>query len=48
MFHKKTCKNDLNCKTVISNNSLIENELRSTILRKAALLQKSDKDKKKK
>tara|TARA_B100002019_G_scaffold269912_1_gene263098 strand:- start:87 stop:602 length:516 start_codon:yes stop_codon:yes gene_type:complete len=48
IVHKKTCKNDLSCKTVISNNSLIENELRSTILRKAALLQKSDKDKKKK
>ena len=46
IVNKKTCKNDLSCKTVISNNSLIENELRSTILRKAALIQKSDQNKK--
>ena len=46
IVHKKSCKNSLNCVTNISRSNVIKDELRSTILRKAALLQKSDKDKK--
>tara|TARA_Y100000768_G_C23869421_1_gene629729 strand:+ start:263 stop:778 length:516 start_codon:yes stop_codon:yes gene_type:complete len=46
IVHKKKCKTSSNCTTNISESNLIKNELRSTILRKAALLQKSDKDKK--
>ena len=46
IIHKKTCKTPSNCETNISNSNVIKDELRSTILRKAALLQKSDKNKK--
>ena len=46
IVHKKICDNKSNCQIVISNNNLINNELRSTILRKAALLEKSDKEEK--
>ena len=46
IVHKKICKSSLNCVTNISQSNLIKDELRSTILRKAALLQKSDKKKK--
>ncbi len=46
IVHKKSCKNNQNCVTNISRSNVIKDELRSTILRKAALLQKSDKDKK--
>ena len=46
VVHKKTCSNNTNCKTFLSNSNVIKNELRSTILRKASLLQKSDKEKK--
>ena len=45
IIHKKICDTESNCQTVISDNNLIKNELRSTILRKAALLEKSDKEK---
>ena len=46
IVHKKKCNDNSNCVTAISKSDLIKNELRSTILRKAALLEKSDKEKK--
>ena len=46
IVHKKTCANNLNCKTNLISNNLIKDELRSTILRKASLLAKADKKKK--
>ena len=46
IVHKKVCKTSSNCTTNISQRNLIKDELRSTILRKAALLEKSDKKKK--
>ena len=46
IVHKKTCKTVSNCVTKISKSNLIKDELRSTILRKAALFEKSDKQKK--
>ena len=46
IVHKKICKTSTNCTTNISKSNLIKDELRSTILRKAALLEKSDKEKK--
>ena len=46
IVHKKVCKTSSNCATNISQSNLIKDELRSTILRKAALLEKSDKKKK--
>ena len=46
IVHKKACKTNSNCTTNISQSNLIKDELRSTILRKAALLEKSDKKKK--
>jgi len=46
IVHRKTCDKNNNCKTIISDSNLIKNELRSTILRKAALLEKADKEKK--
>ena len=44
--HKKTCKTTQSCNTVILNNSAISQELVSSIIRKAALLEKADKEKK--
>lgn len=45
--HKKTCSSSNNCKTtLLSNNSKINSELRSVILRKASLLEKDKKNKK--
>ena len=46
IVHKKNCDQNLNCKTSLSSSKLIKDELRSTILRKAALLEKSSKQKK--
>ena len=46
IVHKKICKTSSSCATSISKSNLIKDELRSTILRKAALLEKSDKEKK--
>ncbi len=46
ILHKKICNNAVKCNTNLVSNSLITDELRSTILRKAALLQKTDKEKK--
>jgi len=44
--HKKTCKTIQSCNTVILENSAIGQELVSTIIRKAAILDKADKEKK--
>ncbi len=44
--HKKTCKTMQSCNTVILENSAIGQELVSTIIRKAAILDKADKEKK--
>ncbi len=47
IIHKKNCSTVQNCKTVLLNKSKISEELTSTIIRKAALLQVEDKKKKK-
>ena len=46
IIHKKTCTDSLNCKTTLISSSKIKDELRSTILNKAALFQKADNKKK--
>ena len=46
IIHKKTCLDNNNCKTTLSNSNVIKDELRATILRKASLFEKSDKEKK--
>ena len=46
IIHKRECDSRSNCSTSVSQSNLIKDELRSTILRKAALLEKSDKEKK--
>ena len=46
VVHKKVCSTNANCSTTILNNSKINEELRSSILRKAALLKIKDKEKK--
>ena len=46
IIHKKSCNTNSVCKTFVSSSKSIKDELRSTILRKAALLEKSDKEKK--
>ena len=46
IVHKKTCDNNLNCNTKLISSNLIKDELRSTILRKASIFEKSDKKKK--
>ena len=48
IVHKKTCSANQSCKITLLKNSKIDEELRSSILRKAALLEKEDKKKKKK
>ena len=45
--HKRTCLTNQNCKTTILSDTKIKEELYSTILRKAALLEKESKKKKK-
>ena len=47
IIHKKKCASMQNCKITMLENSKISNELRSTILRTAASLEKQDKKKKK-
>ena len=47
VVHKKVCKNSSACSIAVLNNSTISQELRTTIVRKAALLEKEAKDKKK-
>ena len=44
--HKKTCSTNLNCKVILLNQTKIKEELHTTILRKAALLEKESKKKK--
>ena len=44
--HKKTCRSASACNTVILENSAISQELLSSIIKKAALLEKADKEKK--
>ena len=44
--HKKTCKTIQSCNTIILENSAIGQELVSSIIRKAAILDKADKEKK--
>ena len=46
IVHKKSCKSNSACKTSLSSSNLIKDELRSTILRKASLFEKADKEKK--
>ena len=46
--HKKECKSNMNCRTNLLKNSTIGNELRTSIIRKAAILERESKDKKKK
>ena len=48
IVHKKKCASNLTCQTKLLNNSKISQELRSTILTKAAELEKESKNKKKK
>ena len=45
--HKKTCSANLNCKVTLLNKTKIKEELHTTIIRKAALLEKESKSKKK-
>ena len=47
IIHKKNCANNLSCQTKLLSNSKISQELRSTILTKAAQLEKESKNKKK-
>ena len=46
VVHKKICQKTLDCKVDLLANSLISQELRSSIIRKAALLEKEGKEKK--
>ena len=46
IVHKKICDNNLICSTNLISNNLIRDELLSTILRKASLFLKADKEKK--
>ena len=44
--HKKTCSNNQNCKVALLTDSQIKEKLHSTIIRKAAILEKKSKEKK--
>jgi hypothetical protein len=46
IIHKKICEKNLICSTNLISNNLIRDELLSTILRKASLFVKADKEKK--
>ena len=48
IVHQKICSANLNCKVVLLSNTKIKEELHTAILRKAALLEKQSKNKKKK
>jgi len=48
IVHQKTCSSNINCKVVLLSNTKITEELHTTIIRKAALLEKESKKKKKK
>ncbi len=45
IVHKKNCDKNNVCNTSLSSSNLIKDELRSTILRKASLIEKADKKK---
>ncbi len=47
VVHKKICDNSSNCVVNLLKNSIIQDEIQTTIIKKAALLAKSDKNKKK-
>ena len=47
IVHKKKCSGEQNCRVALLNNSKISQELRSSILRKAAVFEKDSKNKKK-
>jgi len=47
IVHQKICTNDFNCRVVLLSKTKIKEELHSTILRKAALLEEESKKKKK-
>ena len=47
IVHKKVCKNSTSCNINVLSNSKISQELTTTIIRKAALLEKQQKNKKK-
>ena len=47
VVHKKICDSSLNCIVNLLKNSIIQNEIQTTIIKKAALLAKSDKNRKK-
>ncbi len=47
VVHKKICDNSSNCIVNLLKNSVIQNEIQTTIIKKAALLAKSSKNKKK-
>ena len=47
IVHKKKCSGDQNCQVALLNNSKISQELRSSILRKAAVFERDSKNKKK-
>ena len=48
IVHQKICSTNLNCKVVLLSDTKIKGELHTTIIRKAALLEKQSKNKKKK
>lgn len=47
VVHKRVCDNSSNCVVNLLKNSIIQNEIQTTIIKKAALLDKLDKNKKK-
>ena len=47
IVHKKNCSSNQNCNITLMNNTTLINELRSSIMRKAAILEKDSKKKKK-
>ncbi len=48
IVHQKICQASFNCKVILLSNTKIKEELHTTIIRKAALLEKESKNKKKK
>ena len=46
IVHKKACTSNNNCKVSLLSNTKIKDELHSTILKKASLLEKQSKEKK--
>ena len=48
IVHQKTCSSNLDCRVILLSDTKIREELHTTILKKAALLEKQSKEKKKK